>query len=177
MDFHEELYSIHQNWIHGRIPKRDAVREFEGLMRRANILPVDCVLDQNLEDATFTSLINQAFALTIESLKMLQNSGQTQALAKMFDKPPHSLFKCPICRKDFPRLFAEVAVREEDRMVPHESYKIDPARCESCARDWLDEHVLGNKPRTTEPHVAPLSLTERSFFRPYEEQMKEPDKS
>jgi hypothetical protein len=184
MDYHEELYAIHNNWAHGRISKQIAITEFENVMKANHLLPQDVLLDPNTTDEQFLILLNQAFGLKPEGLAWLKK--QTEAIPVPSSAIIKQKFKCPICRNDYTHLFNEINVKEQEdegQLIQPQTYKLVPPRCEACAREWLNVHVFKTK-NPEAPAVAlditrvsPLNRDELEFFLPYERQMKEPNKS
>ncbi len=176
MTFREEIQAIRNNWTGGRITKRTAIIEFEALMREHRLLPKDHMLDPELSDENFITLLTHALALREEALVWLAQEADSIFAAHFVTE-----FRCPICEKWVTGgLYKQVGVQEEDdgdQIVPQEIFELPSPRCAACAQAYLDERVFKTKsPRIPNAGESPMSLTEQRFFRQYEEQLKEPNK-
>jgi len=175
MNFHDEIYAIHSNWASGRITKRTAIIEFEALLREHHMLPKDHLLDPDLSNENFLSLLNHSFALTEESLAWLEQ--QTDAF---FAEHPVTESRCPICNQRVTGgLYKQVGVQEEDdgdQIIPREIFDLPSPRCAACAQAYLDERVFKTKsPQVPDTGEVPMSKEEASWFASLEKQMKEPN--
>lgn len=188
MDFHEELKTIRYFWAKGHITKVSAIVQFEALMRHYGLLPEDEEIDPNVSDAGLVVLMEQAGELSNESIANIRreqaankyNEQKNQVLAQQFGAIPRDAqYQCPVCKKWVNAVYTEIKLNDDEdefgsTLQKAEVIKFTPSRCEECAREYLDEFVFGTK-RSYIPDTvtAPMSLTERKFFRQYEEQMKD----
>lgn len=173
MNFHEEIYAIHNNWVSQRLSKRNALIEFEAVMREHHLIPPDYILNPDLSDVEFISLLNHAFSLTEESLAWLEKEATS-----LFAEHYVTEFRCSVCNKWITGgLYKRIGIQEQDdgdQITPQEIFELPSPRCMTCAQAYMDEHIFKTKrSRVPDTGEAPMSLTEQRFFEQYEQQMKE----
>jgi hypothetical protein len=175
MNFHDEISAIRSNWTGGRITKRTAIIEFEALLREHRMLPKDHLLNPDLSDESFLSLLNHSFALTEGSLAWLEQQTET-----FFAEHPITESRCPACNRWVAGgLYKQVGIEEEDdgdQIAPREIFDLPSLRCAACAQAYLDERVFKTKsPGIPDTGEAPMSKEEASWFASLEKQMNEPN--